>query len=385
MNLKKEKNFDFDRRTKMIIDNFVNKFEDSKKENADVFISQCIDAIANDRMIIRDIIKEENKNIVLSIESRKGKKDEVAQKTGRIEFGVIDSNHVGIIIMFKSELDGTNLVEAMNAPFIDIIIKGHTVNKLKKSDTKFNQWLFDKNPSKNHENLFHYLGMKINLNDRPINNLKKSFQKLIEHKPLFEIQHSILSLWLNDKTTLKLNDIEGENNQVISSNTPTTSRGKTEQSHRIGQGAFRRSLLSESKDRCMISGNVPKESLIASHIIPWSPKSDFITESGITNEFKEIKNEIPEEMLNAFRLNSNNGLILTAAYDSLFDIFLMTVLPDGSLKYSSKFSQDQLENLGIYRGDKKIVSKEYLTEERISNLIFHNNVFDYIEEKIAEE
>ena len=82
---------------------------------------------------------------------------------------------------------------------------------------------------------------------------------------------------------------------------------------RIGQQFFRNSVLAGYKNRCCVSGLDVTSLLIASHIVPWS-----------------------EDKSN--RLNSSNGLCLSALYDRAFDQGLITldkswrVLVSGGLK-----------------------------------------------------
>lgn len=69
---------------------------------------------------------------------------------------------------------------------------------------------------------------------------------------------------------------------------------------RIGKGSFRTTLLEKYKGACVVTGITLKNLLIASHIKPWAVCS------------------------NGERLSSENGLLLSANYDRLFDCGLIS-------------------------------------------------------------
>lgn len=89
---------------------------------------------------------------------------------------------------------------------------------------------------------------------------------------------------------------------------------------RVNQQFFRNAVLSSYKHSCCITGITIPSLLIASHIKPWS-KSDPRTE----------------------RTNPCNGLCLNALHDKAFDQGLITVLPDCTVRVSSKL----LKHTGI--------------------------------------
>ena len=82
---------------------------------------------------------------------------------------------------------------------------------------------------------------------------------------------------------------------------PETERIAIVQS-RIGQGVFRKALLEKYDGRCIISGIDLPKLLVASHIKPWAVSS------------------------NDERLSVDNGLLLSATYDRLFDCGLITLV-----------------------------------------------------------
>lgn len=76
---------------------------------------------------------------------------------------------------------------------------------------------------------------------------------------------------------------------------------------RLGQGRFRRDVERLWGDACSVSGCAIRETLRASHIKPWKPSSD------------------------AERLDGENGLLLTADLDALFDKGLISFADDGEM------------------------------------------------------
>jgi len=83
---------------------------------------------------------------------------------------------------------------------------------------------------------------------------------------------------------------------------------------RIGQGFFRRAVLSAYDYKCCITGLARPELLVASHIIPWRDDA-------------------------SARLNPRNGLALSALHDRAFDLGIITILEDFRVCVASDFSQ----------------------------------------------
>ncbi|MFI3136883.1 MAG: HNH endonuclease [Methylococcaceae bacterium] len=84
---------------------------------------------------------------------------------------------------------------------------------------------------------------------------------------------------------------------------------------RIGQAFFRRSVLSAYDFRCCITGLAVPKLLIASHIVPWRI---------------DVKN----------RLNPKNGLCLSMLHDKAFDIGIITIAEDMTIKLSREYTID---------------------------------------------
>ncbi len=80
---------------------------------------------------------------------------------------------------------------------------------------------------------------------------------------------------------------------------------------RVGQSFFRKAVLSAYNNKCCISGLTIPKLLVASHIVPWR-----VDESN--------------------RLNPKNGLLLSMLHDKAFDLGLITVNEDMTIRVSRK-------------------------------------------------
>lgn len=94
---------------------------------------------------------------------------------------------------------------------------------------------------------------------------------------------------------------------------------------RVGQGAFRTSLLKRWGSKCALTGLSNKNLLIASHIYPWASCN------------------------NEARLDPDNGLLLAAHIDRLFEYGLIAFNGLGELLISPKLSTTEQEILGLQR------------------------------------
>ena len=115
---------------------------------------------------------------------------------------------------------------------------------------------------------------------------------------------------------------------------------------RIGQGKFREQLLAKYGS-CIISGINVSKVLVASHIKPWAVS---------TNEE---------------RLSVNNGLLLSATYDRLFDSGLITFANEGKLIVSRFISEENRSKLQIKNGQ---VYKLQSNMQMKMFLEYHNDV-----------
>lgn len=92
---------------------------------------------------------------------------------------------------------------------------------------------------------------------------------------------------------------------------------------RIGQGAYREELIKKYNSKCVMTGIDNRKLLIASHIKPWSIST------------------------NTERIDVNNGLLLCANMDKLFDSGLITFENDGRLHISSFLGKENERRLHI--------------------------------------
>lgn len=87
---------------------------------------------------------------------------------------------------------------------------------------------------------------------------------------------------------------------------------------RVNQARFRKAVLTSYGSRCCISGLAEPRLLVASHIVPWSMDSHN-------------------------RLNPQNGLCLSALHDKAYDIGLLTVLPDCTVRVSAHLKHAKVD------------------------------------------
>ncbi len=80
---------------------------------------------------------------------------------------------------------------------------------------------------------------------------------------------------------------------------------------RIGQAFFRRAVLSAYQFRCCITGMAIPQLLVASHIVPWRANAEN-------------------------RLNPRNGLCLSMLHDKAFDIGIICIADDLTVRVSRK-------------------------------------------------
>ena len=111
---------------------------------------------------------------------------------------------------------------------------------------------------------------------------------------------------------------------------------------RIGQSKYRDNLMAYW-DGCAVTGCQVRAALRASHIKPW-----------------RISTAIE-------RLDPNNGLILNATLDSLFDAGLISFQDDGSILISKALSTEDLRGLGVSHEMKL----RRLNGAHIQYLVFH--------------
>lgn len=92
---------------------------------------------------------------------------------------------------------------------------------------------------------------------------------------------------------------------------------------RVGQGAYRKSILFRWDFKCAVTNYPKNEILIASHIIPWKGAS------------------------NDERLDVNNGILLSPTYDALFDRHLISFENSGKIILSDSLTRSNFREIGI--------------------------------------
>src|SRR5690606_30035779 len=116
---------------------------------------------------------------------------------------------------------------------------------------------------------------------------------------------------------------------------------------RVGQGAYRKSIINRWENKCAVTEFTDSRILIASHIHPWKDAND-------------------DE-----RLDVNNGILLSPSYDALFDKHLITCDNNGKIVLSDSIKIDEYKKIGI-SGKEKIGK---LNSDNIFYLEKHQQLF----------
>ena len=121
---------------------------------------------------------------------------------------------------------------------------------------------------------------------------------------------------------------------------------------RIGQDFFRRAVLSAYDYRCCITGLAVPRLLVASHIVPWRT---------------DTKN----------RLNPRNGLCLSMLHDKAFDVGIITIAEDMTVRVSRKQTNNAdhffKSALLAYDGKPIALPEKFLPQAEF--LAYHRNSF----------
>jgi len=125
-----------------------------------------------------------------------------------------------------------------------------------------------------------------------------------------------------DQLISVVGDITESNEEVFAPGLTETERSYL-RSSRVGQGQFRKDLVSKYGGKCPITGIEQDQLLVASHIKPW------------------------KVCTNAERLDSNNGILLSALVDQLFDKGLVSFSEDGEVIVSPRLSTTDSAKCGI--------------------------------------
>lgn len=108
---------------------------------------------------------------------------------------------------------------------------------------------------------------------------------------------------------------------------------------RVGQGAYRKSIINRWENQCAVTGFNDSRVLIASHIHPWKDAND--------NE----------------RLDINNGILLSPTYDALFDRHLITFENNGKIVLTDSIKIQTFNKVGV-------TGNERIRNLRDSNFIY---------------
>ena len=111
------------------------------------------------------------------------------------------------------------------------------------------------------------------------------------------------------------------------------------------QRAYKRELLSESNNHCMVE-NVEYPVLIASHIRPYSDCRD--------------KND------SEAAFDPNNGLLLSKNLDSLFDLGYISFNDDGSMIISESLKPSVVNRIGMMK-----ILPQFINKERLEYMKYH--------------
>jgi hypothetical protein len=131
------------------------------------------------------------------------------------------------------------------------------------------------------------------------------------------------------RTGIKLDYLDESNFPIISEdqkavkNIPTETERKGLVTSRVGQGAYRKSILFRWDFKCAVTNYSTKEILIASHIVPW------------------------KDSTNEERLDVDNGILLSPTYDALFDKHLISFDNSGKILLSDSLSKTNYKDIGI--------------------------------------
>lgn len=117
---------------------------------------------------------------------------------------------------------------------------------------------------------------------------------------------------------------------------------------RYGQGSFRDALIKIDGEKCWMSGIEGRRLLIASHIKPWSDCGDDDIES---------------------RGQPNNGILLSALWDTAFDAGLISFEADGRVIASSELADSAKRALGF--DDYTLLPDKYMNSRRSAYLAYH--------------
>lgn len=163
---------------------------------------------------------------------------------------------------------------------------------------------------------------------------KKMYSNAIKRYRLYKFQNSDTGIQEIVEETIVMNNLslsDTEKETIVKA--------------RRGQGLYRELLMKKYNNECIMTKINIKQVLIASHIKPWAVCD------------------------NAERIDVNNGLLLSATYDRLFDSELITFNVNGKLLISDLVSNDNARKLNIKKGTKYNIG---FNSEMKKYLEYHN-------------
>jgi 5-methylcytosine-specific restriction enzyme A len=128
---------------------------------------------------------------------------------------------------------------------------------------------------------------------------------------------------LNYKTEHTPLSLVAEPDEIKERNVPTITERKGLVTSRVGQGAYRKSIMFRWNYKCAVTNYSKKEILIASHILPW------------------------KDSTNDERLDVDNGILLSPVYDALFDQKLISFENTGKIILSTTLENTNYKDLGV--------------------------------------
>lgn len=145
------------------------------------------------------------------------------------------------------------------------------------------------------------------------------------NNPLLELGFEI-ALKPDQEHSNEVSDIES----IVTSSLDETTKKRLVNA-RLGQGGFREALLEIWDEKCPVTDCDIEAVLRASHIKPWRDSN------------------------NQERLDPNNGILLAASIDALFDKHLITFTNSGRIRANSKISASAFNKLGVFTGAKILI------------------------------
>jgi 5-methylcytosine-specific restriction protein A len=120
-----------------------------------------------------------------------------------------------------------------------------------------------------------------------------------------------------------------DHHKILELNLPSVTERSGLVTSRVGQGAYRKRIILRWDYKCAVTSFNKLEILIASHIVPWSKATD-------------------QE-----RLDVHNGILLSPAYDALFDRNLISFDNCGNIILSNSIDFSAYNKIGV-SGNEKI-------------------------------